>query len=212
MVLVWKPILPSLANTKASSNAPAVVISQPQIEAVPILARLDGNRNTPEPIMLPATRKVAPTTPIFYASAMTISCTGMSPVRPGVGTVALAYGRWRLLDEVVLQAALHPYRVAARAALLFQAAVQQLHAHRPRRRRAPDQVEHAVAALPERVGRQCRIPLQGQLAEDQVRAPQLGPVMGVAHEATMQVQCIQAAIGADHGIQPGAGQVGGVAT
>ena len=135
----------------------------------------------------------------------------MSPAAPGVGTVALAYDRWRLFDEVVLQAALHPDRVAARAALLFQAAVQQLHAHRPGRRGAPDQVEYAVPALSEGIGRQCGVPLQGQLAEDQVRSPQLGPVVGIADEAAVQVQRVEAAIGTDHRVQPGAGQVGGIA-
>ena len=123
----------------------------------------------------------------------------------------LACCRWRLLDEVVLQAALHPDRVAARSALLLQAAVQQFHAHRPRRCRAPDQVEHAVAAMPECIGRQRRIALQGQLAVDQVRAPQIRPVVGIADEATVQVQRIDAPIGTYHGVKTGAGEIGGIA-
>ena len=48
--------------------APTMVISQPKIAMLPIPARLAGSINTPDPIIFPATIKVAGTKPILLFS------------------------------------------------------------------------------------------------------------------------------------------------
>src|SRR5215218_6180634 len=60
---------PRPANTSASRIAPAPVKTQPRIETGPAVPASEaGNRNTPEPIMLPTTSAVAIHRPIVRLS------------------------------------------------------------------------------------------------------------------------------------------------
>jgi hypothetical protein len=60
-----------LANASPSAATPAVAISQPKIAMPPTCARLTGSRNTPVPIMLPATSIVACVSDILRPAALT---------------------------------------------------------------------------------------------------------------------------------------------
>src|SRR6187402_756871 len=57
--------LASLANNSARAKAPTAPMTQPNTVRLPTDASVAGNRNTPEPIMLPATTMVARTGPNF---------------------------------------------------------------------------------------------------------------------------------------------------
>jgi len=64
-----------LANTSASSTAPAPVKNQPSSDTGPAAAASDdGSRNTPEPIMLPTTRAVAIHRPIVRLGGAPLRC------------------------------------------------------------------------------------------------------------------------------------------
>ncbi len=56
----------SRANTMASSSAQGTATNHPSSEIPPFGAMLAGIRNTPEPIMLPATSMVARNRPIRW--------------------------------------------------------------------------------------------------------------------------------------------------
>src|SRR6187549_850285 len=51
------------ANNSASANAPTAPMTQPSTVRLPTVASVAGRRNTPDPIMLPATTIVARTGP-----------------------------------------------------------------------------------------------------------------------------------------------------
>src|SRR5690348_7157607 len=57
--------LASFANNSASASAPTEPMTQPSTVRLPTDASVAGSKNTPEPIMLPATTIVARTGPSF---------------------------------------------------------------------------------------------------------------------------------------------------
>ncbi len=98
------------AKVSASATAPAMVISQPMTAMEPMAARLAGSMKTPDPIMLPATIRVAGTRPILAASASLEAAGAVS-----VEDMLASPSAHDAVDEIAPVLHLHAVRVVGKA-------------------------------------------------------------------------------------------------